>query len=110
LSAIFEGDSNLAYGKLLQVTSFSFKTVCQVYSSIGVALELKTVASTWKWSAINTDSCTPLKAERAIAGTPTTCDLTFVGSSVTPCMINTVVQIDISPKSGGTLMLQASPN
>ena len=100
----------LECSKLLQVTSFSLKTICQVYSNTGVALELKTVASTWKWSTINTNSCTPLKAERAIAGTPTTYDLTFVGSSVTPCMMNAVIQIDISPKSGGTLMLQASPN
>ncbi|MCX6105958.1 MAG: hypothetical protein NTY08_09025 [Proteobacteria bacterium] len=102
-------DAVLECSKLLQVTSISLKTICQVYSNTGVALELKTVASTWKWSTINTNSCTPLKAERAIAGTPTTYDLTFVGSSVTPCMTNTVVQIDISPKSGGMLMLQASP-
>jgi len=103
-------DAVLECSRLLQVTSISLKTICQVYSNTGVALELKTVASTWKWSTINTTSCTPLKAERAIAGTPTTYDLTFVGSSVTPCMMNAVIQIDISPKSGGTLMLQASPN
>ena len=102
-------DAVLECSKLLQVTSFSLKSTCQVFSNTGVALELKTAANTWKWSTINTNSCTPLKAERAMTGTPTTYDLTFVGSSVTPCMMNTVVQIDISPKSGGTLMLQASP-
>ena len=113
VSSVTDGplvDAVLECGQLLPVTSFSLKTTCQVFSNTGTALELRTVASAWKWSATTSTACTAVKAERANAGYPTIYELTFFGSSVTPCMTTTVVTITINPKSGGTLMLQASPN
>ncbi len=75
-------------------------SLCLVVDVSGEVVDLNRAASSWEWAVRAAPECQPLENERRVVGTPSSFEIDFSGSSIVPCMRNSVVSIEVMPQSG----------
>jgi hypothetical protein len=75
-------------------------SLCLVVDVSGEVVDLNRAASSWEWAVRAAPECQPFENERRVLGAPSSFEIDFNGSSVDPCMKNSVVSIEVVPQSG----------